>query len=193
MCNQRSFRYGLVAAAALLIGGLAGANAQCFINNQGQMVCPNRPALYGVTRPLQQRVQVQSPTIRYSIVAPRSASYGSTGGYQSVRSAGCNCINCQCDNCPYRTSKDITEQRKAELKELGQLRAYKVGVENQLKALRAENSVLRATQAQPNARRVPTSEPAGVGLPIDLMIPKVSLRLPPSTGLTLPQTLLAVQ
>ncbi len=191
MCNQRSFRYGLVAAAALLIGGLAGANAQCFINNQGQMVCPNRPALYGVTRPLQQRVQVQSPTIRYSIVAPRSVSYGSTGGYQSVRSAGCNCINCQCDNCPYRTSKDITEQRKAELKELEVLRAYKVEAEAQLQALRAENKVLRAN-SQSNVRRVPTQEPGGAGLPI-FTLPKVSLRLPPSTGLTLPQTLLAQQ
>jgi hypothetical protein len=190
MCYQRLSRYGLVAAAALLIGGLGAASAQCYINGSGQMVCPNRPAVYGVTHPLQTRVQV-SPTIRYSIVAPRSASYGSTGGYQSVRSAGCNCINCQCDNCPYRTSKDITEQRKAEREELKVLRAYKVEAEAQLTALRAENKVLRAN-SQSNVRRVPNSEPGGAGLPI-FTLPKVSLRLPPSTGLTLPQTLLAVQ
>ena len=186
MCNQRSFRYGLVAAAALLIGGLAGANAQCFINNQGQMVCPNRPALYGVTRPFQQRVQVQSPTIRYSIVAPRSASYGSTGGYQSVRSAGCNCINCTCGNV-----KDITEQRAAELKELGSLRVAN-------KALKAECSALRATNAQLESRREPKSEPGGFKLPLTS---DVSIKLPAGAdvwrtlplGDVQPRTMVAIQ
>lgn len=168
------------------------AAGQCFINSQGQMICPNRPALYGVTRPFQQRVQVQSPTIRYSTAVRPLVSYGSTGGYQSVRSAGCTCVNCQCG--VVTGVKDITAQRNAELKELGQLRAYKVGAEKQLKALRAENQVLRAAQAQPGAARVPTQEPARVGLPTELTLPKVSLRLPPSTGLTLPpQTMLAQQ
>jgi hypothetical protein len=178
--------------AVSLIACCATVQGQCYINAAGQTVCPNRPAIYGATHPFQTRVQVTPQMTRYAISAPQSASYGSTGGYQSVRAAGCNCINCTCGS--VRNVRDITLQRAAELKELGQLRAYKATVAAQLEALKAECSALRAAQAQPNVRRVPTSEPAGVGLPTELTIPKVSLRLPPSTGLTLPpQTLLAVQ
>jgi hypothetical protein len=177
--------------AVSLIACCATVQGQCYINAAGQTVCPNRPAIYGATHPFQTRVQVTPQMTRYAIAAPQSVSYGSTGGYQSVRAAGCNCINCTCGS--VRNVRDITLQRAAELKELGQLRAYKATTAPLLKALRAECSALRANNAQPGAARVPTQEPAGVWLPINLTIPKVSLRLPPSTGLTLPQTLLAVQ